>query len=126
MYKYFTDKELSCRHCGLNKMNKAFMEKIDKARSLSYVPFIVTSAYRCKEHNKNVGGVEDSAHTKGLAIDILYKNTHELYVIVESLMSVSDFRIIIYPNQKFIHVDVDFSKGFKILSIDFLKKRKQK
>lgn len=117
MYKYFTDKELSCRHCGLNKMKKAFMKNIDKARELSNVPFNVTSAYRCKEHNKNIGGVENSAHTKGLAIDISYKNTHQLYRIVESLMLVSDFRIIIYPKKKFIHIDCDFSKSPKILSI---------
>lgn len=33
-------------------------------------PFKVNSGHRCQAHNEEVGGVEDSKHTKGEAVDI--------------------------------------------------------
>ena len=33
-------------------------------------PIIINSCYRCAELNKLVGGVKDSMHTKGLAVDL--------------------------------------------------------
>ena len=35
------------------------------------MPFLCTSGYRCEELNRIVGGVTDSQHTKGEAIDII-------------------------------------------------------
>lgn len=34
-------------------------------------PVIVSSGFRCNELNKKVGGVDDSQHTKGQAVDIV-------------------------------------------------------
>lgn len=33
-------------------------------------PLVLTSGYRCPEHNKAVGGAEHSFHMQGLAVDI--------------------------------------------------------
>ena len=43
-------------------------------------PFIVSSAYRCEDHNKDVGGYPGSYHLKGRAVDILVygDNAHKL------------------------------------------------
>ena len=34
-------------------------------------PIVVTSGYRCKELNKKVGGVDNSAHTIGYGVDLV-------------------------------------------------------
>ena len=51
-------------------MDKNFLQKLDRARDVAGVPFIITSAYRCEQHNKNVGGKPNSAHLRGYAVDI--------------------------------------------------------
>jgi len=53
-----------------NKMQSSALIMLDTARRTAGLPFIITSGYRTKEHNKKVGGVENSAHTKGYAADI--------------------------------------------------------
>lgn len=40
-------------------------------------PIFVTSAYRSKEHNKEVGGAPNSYHLKGEAVDIRLPSTKE-------------------------------------------------
>jgi uncharacterized protein YcbK (DUF882 family) len=37
-------------------------------------PLMINSGYRCQSHNKNEGGVDESSHTHGNAIDISFKN----------------------------------------------------
>lgn len=34
-------------------------------------PIVVTSGYRCEEHNKAVGGAQESQHLFGKAVDIV-------------------------------------------------------
>lgn len=50
MYKYFSTEELKCQHCGADGMNEAFMVKVEALRWELGFPFVVTSAYRCKDH----------------------------------------------------------------------------
>ena len=52
------------------KMDKEFLFKLDEARMLAGTPFKITSGYRTEKHNKKVGGVKGSSHTKGCAVDI--------------------------------------------------------
>ena len=46
------------------------IKMLDKARSIYGKPIYVTSGYRTELHNKEVGGVSNSSHLKGLAADI--------------------------------------------------------
>ena len=72
--KYFSEKEFDCRcgKCGkgFKDMNHELIDKPDKARGIANIPFKLTSAFRCPSHNKTVGGVPDSAHLTGKAVDI--------------------------------------------------------
>ena len=69
--KYFRIKEFDSDIKGSGKnMDINFLRFIDELRKRCEFPFIVTSGYRTPEHNKRVGGIENSAHTKGLACDI--------------------------------------------------------
>ena len=44
-------------------------------------PIIVNSCYRCDELNKLVGGVKDSKHVKGLAVDLKWDDDLINYLI---------------------------------------------
>lgn len=45
---------------------------LDPIRERFAVPMIITSGYRCKRLNKLVGGVDDSQHMKGEAVDFCF------------------------------------------------------
>tara|TARA_Y100001973_G_C5136314_1_gene300518 strand:- start:160 stop:531 length:372 start_codon:yes stop_codon:yes gene_type:complete len=94
---------------GFN-MNKHFVELLDQARGIAGCPFRVSSGYRTQEHNKKAGGRVGSSHCKGLAVDLVYKNNNELYLILNALMKVGMTRFGISFKSKFIHVDMDISK----------------
>ena len=79
-YKYFTEDELRCSHCGINNMNNLFMQRIVMLRELLGFPFVVTSAYRCTNHPIEARKDSPGAHTTGQALDInVYgNNAHRL------------------------------------------------
>jgi len=106
--KYFKLEEFKCPCCGEVHMDDKFLSMLDLARTIAGIPFVITSGYRCKKHNKEIGGVPDSAHTKGLASDIRVNNSIERYMIVISLLQAGFNRIGI--GSDFIHVDCDESK----------------
>ncbi len=81
---------------------------LDLARSLAGVPFKISSGYRCTKHNKQVGGVKNSAHLTGLAVDIEVPDNVFRLKILRALVIVGFNRIGI--SKGFIHVDIDKSK----------------
>lgn len=101
-YKYFKPSEI----VGLKP---ELVEKLDKARDLAGVPFIIESGFRTPEHNKEVGGVENSAHTKGLAVDLRCNSSVNRFKIVFALLNVGFKRIGISYKRNFIHADIDTS-----------------
>jgi len=69
----------------------------------------VNSGYRSEAHNKAVGGVKSSKHTKGLAADIRVKDldTDDLYLIIEALIKQGDMQeggLGVYDT--FVHYDI--------------------
>lgn len=68
--KHFLKSELACRCCGEYGMTAEAEASIEATRVEFGYCMIINSAYRCKKHNAKVGGRPDSAHTKGLAIDV--------------------------------------------------------
>ncbi len=76
-----------------------------EARKIANVPFKINSGFRTIEHNAKVGGVVNSAHTRGYAIDISTPNGHNQKLIVKALRQAGFKRFGIYTN--FIHADND-------------------
>jgi hypothetical protein len=111
-----------CKNClgkdsGLN-MDLDFMESLAMARASSNVRFRIKrgSGFRCKAHNKKIGGASGSEHTKGLAVDIPYYNKRECYRIIYGLILSGFKRIQVYEykNKKgrgWVHVDKSKSKS---------------
>jgi len=73
-YPFFSATELAC-HCGEcdgGEMNQEFMDKLIKVRSLLGAPMVLSSAYRCPEHNDEVSHTgRHGPHTTGRAVDVL-------------------------------------------------------
>jgi len=107
-YKYFRKEEFTCPCCGQNLIKDMFIERLDIARGIAGIPFVITSGYRCPKHNKELGGVPDSAHIKGLAADIKTNNSRDRFKIISALLQVGFNRIGV--GKDFIHVDLDESK----------------
>ena len=106
---------------GRDYMNREFLEKLDYARSISNVPFIINSGFRTSSHNKKVGGKEKivdefgkviskgSSHLYGLAVDISCKNSRQRIEIVKSLIEAQFTRLGIAKS--FVHCDLDPDKN---------------
>lgn len=114
--RYFKLDEFTCKcGCGLNNMDIKLLEMLDEARHLSGVPFVINCGCRCNKHNKEVGGVKDSSHLLGLAVDISARSDFQKFKIIGALYLVGFRRILLYDS--FIHVDIDLSKVNPILKI---------
>jgi zinc D-Ala-D-Ala carboxypeptidase len=70
--KYFHITEFNCRcGCGENKMDPTFLKKLDALREELQFPLILSSAYRCRKHNRAVSTTGDfGPHTTGHAADV--------------------------------------------------------
>jgi uncharacterized protein YcbK (DUF882 family) len=101
MYKYFKEEEI----IGLKP---ELVDMLDRAREIAETAFVITSGLRTLEHNKEVGGVEDSAHLTGEAVDIACVNSQRRFRIVKALLDVGFRRIEIRPTH--IHCDIDETK----------------
>ena len=108
--KYFTLDEFDCPsllNSGKN-MDTNFLTKLEEAREIAGVPFKITSGYRTKEHNEEVGGVPNSSHLIGVAADVSVSSGHDRYVILNALIRAGFKRIGVAKT--FIHCDTDDSK----------------
>jgi uncharacterized protein YcbK (DUF882 family) len=119
-WNYFQESEVK----GLDT---EFVAKLDMARHAAGIQFVIVSGKRTEEHNMEVGGVPDSAHTKGLAADLKVSDSHNLFRMVKSLVDSGINRVGIYfylaggvPLIANIHVDDDKTKPQEVI---FLKCR---
>jgi len=113
MFDYFKIEEFACSCCGKNEIDPQFVKKLDDARRLAKIPFIITSGYRCEKHNKEVGGKPNSSHLSGLAADISCQTSTSRYLIVSALIRAGFNRIGIAKD--FIHCDIDKDKPQEVI-----------
>ena len=113
--KYFEDSELSCPCCGKFKIEPEFADRLDAARNMAGIPFHVNSGFRCKAHNKAVGGSPTSSHMLGLAADIQAKTDLYRFRIIEGAIRSGIRRIGVYKT--FVHLDTDPDKSSEIIFI---------
>jgi len=106
--KHFEQKEFTCKCCGKFIFNKELIDKLEKARGIAGVPFLIKSGTRCQSHNREVGGVMTSGHIYGLAVDIQAQNSQDRFNIVFGLIKAGFKRIGL--SEKFIHADIDTTK----------------
>ena len=103
----FTEAELACNCCGVNKVDDKTARKLQRVRDILGEVMNINSAYRCVKHNKEIGGSPTSSHLKGKAIDITCKDAPYRYRLLKAILEVFD-RVLIY--ETFIHIDSDEDK----------------
>jgi zinc D-Ala-D-Ala carboxypeptidase len=96
--KYFTEAETE----GLDPRLLALL---DRARGLAKVPFWITSGKRSAAANDAAGGVKDSAHIRGLAVDIRCADPRVRMRIVSAAIAAGFTRIGVYTAH--LHLDAD-------------------
>lgn len=101
---YFNDEEVE----GLND---EFIAKLEMARKYAEVPFIITSGLRLPTDNATVGGVQDSAHLQGCAVDLRSGDPHTHFKIIAGAIKAGFTRIGYYTdaNGRCSHVHIDGS-----------------
>ena len=105
---FFRDDEFMCKcGCGLD-IDKDFKRLIAEAREIAGIPFIVTSAARCKEHNADIGSKSTSSHVAGLAVDIACSDSRSRSIIELAFCKLGVNRKGI--SETFLHFDVDTQK----------------
>ena len=70
---HFSAAELMCPCCGVgaDRMSPSMLQMAEEIRAENGdKPMLVSSAYRCAKHNAEVGGVANSHHLYGQAMDV--------------------------------------------------------
>jgi uncharacterized protein YcbK (DUF882 family) len=109
----FDSEEFECK-CGCKMPDFAKKNIAELAENLQVLRDVVgrldlTNAYRCKEHNADVGGATNSQHLKGKASDVKSKTVKpkEMAQIINDLMKNESFKLGgIGKYNTFTHVDI--------------------
>ena len=104
--KYFNRKEFGCPDdCGFDNISQELVDMLDDIREEMNEPMIINSGCRCKKYNKKIGGASNSAHLRGLAVDI-----HTIGSYRARLLPILEEHFIRRGYGKtFVHVDIDDS-----------------
>lgn len=108
--RYFAKGEFACkcgRYCDGYPANMAesVVRAADALRTHFAVPVTVSSGLRCPTHNANVGGVTNSRHLTGKAVDLSAAGipAAELLAYAETLPQI---RYAYAIDESYIHMDV--------------------
>ena len=94
MTKNFSIGEFECK-CGCIMPDEVLynvvklVNQLQTIRDVIKTPIQINSAYRCKAHNKAIGGSVSSQHILGKAADIVvrgYDPSLEIYPLIEELI----------------------------------------
>lgn len=103
---HFKESEFRCKcGCGEAVISTKLVGLLEAIRALAgHKPVIITSGYRCEQHNRAVGGAQNSQHLYGTAADIVIKGLApgEIAKLAERCGADG---IGVYPKMGFCHVD---------------------
>lgn len=109
--KNFHSSEFACKDsCKKIYIAEELVQKLQKLRDHFNKPINISSGYRCKNHNKNIGGSETSPHCLGVAADLCvsgYKSI-DIAKIAEKI----GFDGIALINDEYIHLDLKGRKWY--------------
>lgn len=103
--EHFNLTEFQCPCCHTVKLHPELLRRAVRLRDAWERPVVINSAYRCEKHNIRVGGVTDSRHKLGRALDVRVP-----------AWSQSEFRrlalfcgfakVILYRERGFAHIEI--------------------
>lgn len=89
-------------------LSPELVDKLNSARHVAGVPFVITSGKRSPSDNERAMGVEGSSHISGLAVDLRVEDGASRFAIVKGLLAAGFVRIGAYD--KHVHADLDATK----------------
>jgi len=89
--------------CKKSDMHPETLCKLNNARHIAGIPFVLNSAYRSPGHDKSKGRSGTGAHTLGRAVDIRCNTMQNRFKIVDAAISAGFTRIGIAKT--FVHLD---------------------
>lgn len=95
---FFKDEEIE----GLDQ---ELVAMLDWSRGRAGVPFQITCGVRNELQNTKIGGVENSSHLRGLAVDLACSDPNDRFKMMQALLLAGFRRIGLYD--KHIHADRD-------------------
>jgi len=100
---YFKIEDFDCQETGNNKMDEAFLRKLDKLRETCGFPFHVTSGYRDpEEHSIEKAKAKPGTHAQGIAADIAIQGGVQRRTIVKEALEMG---MSVGVAKTFVHVD---------------------
>ena len=109
--KYFRKEEFMCncggKHCGGFPAEPVpmLLKVADNVRGHFNKAALVSSGVRCKQHNKNVGGVANSRHLTGRAMDFRISGKSAAQVL-EYVWTLPEVRYAYDIDGTYVHMDV--------------------
>lgn len=106
--------DCKCNRCSTVLLDTKLVDNLQKIRDHFNASVTVNSGYRCKAHNKEVGGSSSSHHMKGMAADIRVDGI-EPRDIAKHAESVGIKRIGLYEGNtegNFVHIGSGNTKKF--------------
>lgn len=115
MYKYFSaaDFAKASPACFIEDMSPDLLARLDRAREIAGIPFVVSSAFRSSDWERSKGRSGKGAHTRGLAVDIVCHDSFERYKIVFAAVAAGFPRIGVAKG--FVHLDIDTSLSYPVV-----------
>jgi len=110
--KTLVDRIPVCPHGTLDKMSGELVVRLQNMEGAIGQALFYNSGYRCTECNKKEGGVKNSAHLRGAAVDIRCKTSGERFALIKTALEHGFKRIGI--GKRIIHLDVDGSLPQKV------------
>lgn len=105
--KYFKKSEFRCKcGCGADEMNETLIRAADRTREHFGSPITVSSGRRCASHNAKVGGVSNSRHLSGKAMDFCVKGKTASQVLAY-VQKQSEIRYAYAIDGSYVHMDVN-------------------
>ena len=122
MTKNFSIGEFECK-CGCIMPDEVLynvvklVNQLQTIRDVIKTPIQINSAYRCRKHNKAIGGSASSQHILGKAADIVvrgYDPSLEIYPLIEELINeglILQGGLGLYEKKGFVHYDIRKTKA---------------
>ena len=105
--KYFEQPEFRCKcGCGADEMKETLIRVADRTREHFGRPMQVTSGRRCANHNARVGGVSNSRHLSGKAMDFCVVGKTAAQVL-DYVQSQPEIRYAYAIDGTYVHMDIE-------------------
>lgn len=108
--QYFTPGEFACKCGGLcdgypAPIDQTLVRTADRVRKILGAACTVSSGLRCRQHNANVGGVSNSRHLTGKAMDFCAagKTADQILCVVRNQ---PEIRYAYAIDSRYVHMDV--------------------